>query len=67
MISRASSDDPGVLDTRGGQKAGFAAALVAALLAAADPRSVFAPRERANNHAHASYLKEYLKGADLSQ
>ena len=53
-----------ILETPGGQKAGFAAVLVTALLAAADHRSVYAPRQRANNNALASYVKEYLKGTD---
>ena len=53
-----------ILETPGGQKAGFAAVLVTALLAAADHRSVYAPRQRENNHALASYVKEYLKGTD---
>src|SRR6266446_4213866 len=48
----------------GAQKVGFAAVLVTAVLAAADHRSVYAPRQKANNNALASYVKEYLKGTD---
>jgi len=53
-----------ILETPGGQKAGFAAALVAVVLAAADHRSVYAPRQRENNHALASHVKELFKNTE---
>lgn len=53
-----------ILETPGSQKAGFAAVLVVVLLAAADHRSVYAPKQRVNNHALASHVKELFKNTE---
>jgi len=53
-----------ILETPGGQKAGFAAVLVTVLLAAADHRSVYAPKQRLNNNALASHVKELFKNTE---
>jgi hypothetical protein len=53
-----------ILETPGGQKYGVALALVAALLAAADHQSLYAPRQRADHQAFATHVKEYLKDTE---
>lgn len=49
-----------ILERPGGQKIGLALALVAALLAAADHQSQYAPRQRVDHQAFTTYVKEYL-------